>query len=55
MHYFSSNSKFFPTMDPIFLVITWEKDGIGIAQSPCYSHFSTAQYGYGNIQLGTTT
>ena len=45
----------FPTKDLVFLVETWEKDGIGIAKTPSHSHFSTAQNKHGNIHSSTTT
>jgi hypothetical protein len=36
-------ASFFPTIDLIFLLKTWDKDGIGITKIPCYSHFSTTR------------
>ena len=39
--------------DLIFLVETWEKDGISISNILGYSHFSTTQLEYGNMHSRT--
>lgn len=48
-------ASLFSTIDLIFLVETWEKNGIGIAKIPGYSHFFITQYGSSNMQVGATT
>ena len=39
--------------DLIFLVETWEKDGISISNILGYSHISTTRNGYGYIHSST--